>query len=163
MRLFIAIRLSDEMKKALAACIRDLKRQGVKGRFVPVENLHLTLAFIGEYDDPAYVKRVVDSISAPRFRLSLSGCGDFGDLLWAGVKESGELEGYVQNLRAALRAADIPFDDKKFVPHITIARKVKAKNQYDVHLPKAGMTVTKAALMESVMKNGRVEYREWRA
>lgn len=163
MRLFIAVRLSDEMKKALAACIRDLKRQGVKGKFVPVENLHLTLAFIGEYDDPAYVKRVIDSISVPQFRLSLSGCGNFGDLLWAGIEESGEPEDYVKNLRAALKAADIPFDDKKFVPHITIARRMKTKAPYEVHLPKAGMTVTKAALMESVMKNGRVEYREWRA
>ena len=162
MKLFIAIRLSDEMKKALAACIRDLKKQGVKGRFVPVENMHLTLAFIGEYDDPAYVKRVIDSIPEPRFRLSLSGCGNFGDLLWAGVKENGELEGYVKNLRAALRNADIPFDDKKFVPHITIARRVRTKASYEVQLSKAGMAVTKAALMESVMKGGKAEYREWR-
>ena len=31
MRLFIAIQLSDEMKKALVACMHDLKKQGVKG------------------------------------------------------------------------------------------------------------------------------------
>ena len=163
MRLFIAIKLSGEMKKALTACMRDLKRQGVKGSFVPEENLHLTLVFIGEYDEPAYVKRVIDSIPAPRCRLSLFGSGNFGDLLWAGVKESDELESYVKNLRVALRTAAIPFDNKKFVPHITIARRVRTKIPYDVHLPKVGMTVTKAALMESVMMSGRVKYMEWRA
>lgn len=49
MRLFIAIQLSDEMKKALVACMHDLKKQGVEGNYVPAQNLHLTLAFIGEY------------------------------------------------------------------------------------------------------------------
>ena len=50
MRLFIAIQLSDEMKKALVACMHDLKKQGVEGNYVPAQNLHMTLAFIGEYE-----------------------------------------------------------------------------------------------------------------
>ena len=53
MRLFIAIPLSEEMKKALVTCMHDLKKQGVEGNYVPAQNLHLTLAFIGEYDEPA--------------------------------------------------------------------------------------------------------------
>ena len=43
MRLFVAIQLSDEMKKALVACMHDLKKQGVEGNYVPAQNLHLTL------------------------------------------------------------------------------------------------------------------------
>ena len=58
MRLFIAIQLSDEMKKALVACMHDLKKQGVEGNYVPVRNLHLTLAFIGEYDDPGIYRGI---------------------------------------------------------------------------------------------------------
>ena len=50
MRLFIAVPLAEDMKKALVACMHDLKRQGVEGNYVPAQNLHLTLAFIGEYD-----------------------------------------------------------------------------------------------------------------
>ena len=49
MRLFIAIPLSTEMQKALVACMHDLKKQGVEGNYVPAANLHMTLAFIGEY------------------------------------------------------------------------------------------------------------------
>ena len=56
MRLFVAIQLSDEMKKALVGCMHDLKKQGVDGKFVPAQNLHMTLAFIGEYDNPGKVK-----------------------------------------------------------------------------------------------------------
>ena len=84
MRLFIAIPLSEEMKKALVACMHDLKKQGVEGNYVPAQNLHLTLAFIGEYDDPEKVKEVLRSVPMPPFRMSLSEKGNFGNLLWAG-------------------------------------------------------------------------------
>ncbi|MBQ7682572.1 MAG: RNA 2',3'-cyclic phosphodiesterase, partial [Oscillibacter sp.] len=52
MRLFIAIRFSDEVRRALAETQSFLRNRGVRGNFTKVENLHLTLAFIGEYADP---------------------------------------------------------------------------------------------------------------
>ena len=48
MRLFIAINLSDDMKAALLDLQNDLYDRGVRGRYTTEENLHLTLAFIGE-------------------------------------------------------------------------------------------------------------------
>ena len=77
MRLFIAIKLSDEMKKALINCMHDLKKQGVEGNYVPAQNLHMTLAFIGEYDDPEKVKKVIKKVPMPEFRLNLSEKGNF--------------------------------------------------------------------------------------
>lgn len=160
MRLFIAIQLSDEIKKALVSCMHDLKKQGVEGNYVPAQNLHLTLAFIGEYDDPAKVRKVIGSVPLPQIRLSISGKGNFGNLLWAGVKGNQKLKTYVKDLRAALKEAQIPFDDDKFIPHITLIRKTVAKKPYEVHLSKAEMTVEKVSLMKSEMKNGKVVYRE---
>ena len=160
MRLFIAIRLSDEMKKALVACMHDLKKQGVEGNYVPAQNLHMTLAFLGEYDDPAKVKDVIRKVPLPEFRLSLSEKGNFGNILWAGVKGNQKLKTYVKDLRAALAEKGIPFDREKFVPHITLIRKVSAKKPYQVHLPKADMTVKKASLMRSEQKNGKMVYKE---
>ncbi len=160
MRLFIAIRLSDEMKKALVACMHDLKKQGVEGNYVPAQNLHMTLAFLGEYDDPATVKDVIRKVPLPEFRLSLSEKGNFGNILWAGVKGNQKLKTYVKDLRAALAEEGIPFDREKFVPHITLIRKVSAKKPYQVHLPKADMTVKKASLMRSEQKNGKMVYKE---
>ncbi len=160
MRLFIAIRLSDEMKKALVTCMHDLKKQGVEGNYVPAQNLHMTLAFLGEYDDPAKVKDVIRKVPLPEFRLSLSEKGNFGNILWAGVKGNQKLKTYVKDLRAALAEKGIPFDREKFVPHITLIRKVSAKKPYQVHLPKADMTVKKASLMRSEQKNGKMVYKE---
>ena len=160
MRLVIAIRLSDEMKKALVTCMHDLKKQGVEGNYVPAQNLHMTLAFLGEYDDPAKVKDVIRKVPLPEFRLSLSEKGNFGNILWAGVKGNQKLKTYVKDLRAALAEEGIPFDREKFVPHITLIRKVSAKKPYQVHLPKADMTVKKASLMRSEQKNGKMVYKE---
>lgn len=160
MRLFIAIRLSDEMKKALVTCMHDLKKQGVEGNYVPAQNLHMTLAFLGEYDDPSKVKEVIRKVPLPEFRLALSEKGNFGNILWAGVKGNQKLKTYVKDLRAALAAEGIPFDKEKFVPHITLIRKVSAKKPYQVHLPKADMTVKKASLMRSEQKNGKMVYKE---
>ena len=160
MRLFIAIQLSDEMKKALVACMHDLKKQGVEGSYVPVQNLHMTLAFIGEYEDPAKVKAVIGKVPLPEFRISLSEKGNFGNILWAGVKGNQKLKTYVKDLRAALAAEGVPVEKEKFVPHITLIRKCSAKKSYQFHLPKAEMTVKKASLMRSEQKNGKMIYKE---
>ena len=160
MRLFIAIQLSEEMRKALVDCLHDLKKQGVEGNYVPAQTLHLTLAFIGEYRDPEQVKQILASVPLPAFRLALSEKGNFGNILWAGVKGNQKLKTYVRDLRAALKNAGIPFEDDRFTPHITLIRKVSARSPYQVHLPKAEMEVKRASLMKSETKNGKVTYRE---
>ena len=95
MRLLIAIQLSPEMEKALVGCMHDLKKQGVEGNYVPARNLHMTLAFIGEYDNPGKVKEIMEKVPLPEFRLSLGDKGNFGNILWAGVKGNQKLKTYV--------------------------------------------------------------------
>lgn len=55
MRLFIAINLSDAMKDALINTQCEMYDRGVRGNYTKEENLHLTLAFIGEYPEPQVV------------------------------------------------------------------------------------------------------------
>ena len=57
-RLFVAIQLSDEIKKAVTASLHEMKKQGIGGNYVPTGNLHLTLAFIGETKETEAVKGV---------------------------------------------------------------------------------------------------------
>lgn len=160
MRLFIAIQLSDPMKKALVNMMHELKKQGVEGNYVPAQNLHMTLAFIGEYDDPSRIKEVISRVPVPEFRMSLSDMGNFGNILWAGVKGNQKLKAYVKDLRSALDAEGIPYDRDKFVPHITLIRKYTAKRSYKVSMPKAEMMVKRASLMKSEQKNGKPVYKE---
>jgi len=143
MRLFIAINLSEEMKNALCHIQRQMESQRVTGSFTPRENMHLTLAFIGEYPDP-------DAIELPPvepFAIALEGFGCFGDLWWAGLKPCAPLNRYVSTLRHALSDDGIPFDRKKFSPHITLLR--RGLGRPAVQVPYAGMVVDHISLMRS--------------
>ena len=159
MRLFVAIQLSDEMKKSITAGMHDLKQKGVKGSFVPMQNLHLTLAFIGETDYPGEVKDALKGLSIKPFKLSLSDMGTFGDLLWVGMKGNQGLSAAAKTVRDALDAAGVPYDRKKFTPHITIIRKVSG-NWKQVPPPKGEMMVKKISLMKTTFKDGKPVYSE---
>ena len=86
MRLFIAIQFTDEIKKPLMEMMHALKKNGVKGNYVPLQNLHMTLAFIGECKDAEAVKAAMRTVKVRPFRVTLSEAGCFGDLLFAGAK-----------------------------------------------------------------------------
>jgi len=47
-RLFVAIDFPDWLKRELELITQSLRREADSGNYVPVENFHLTLAFIGE-------------------------------------------------------------------------------------------------------------------
>ena len=102
MRLFIAIQFNDEIIEALNELQEDLRDQGMEGHYSPPENLHLTLAFIGEYGDS---EEVMDALEKSDFRplsIKLEGVGSFGDIFWAGISENRALLSYVKRLRKVL-------------------------------------------------------------
>ena len=148
MRLFVAIRLSEELKTALCQTQREMEARGIRGKFSPEENLHLTLAFIGDYPE---AEPVLDALRTVRFRpfaLSLDGIGCFGDLWWAGIRDSAALTAVARRVRRALAENGIPFDRKRFSPHITLIRKA-SKAAAGVSVPPAEMTVGALSLMRS--------------
>ena len=75
MRLFVAITLSDEMKKTVTGTLHSLKKAGVKGSYVPSQNLHLTLAFIGEVKDSSAVKEALglENVEVLQSRAEIAG------------------------------------------------------------------------------------------
>ncbi len=158
-RLFVAVQLSEDLRKSIVGTMHDLKQKGVRGSYAPAQNLHLTLAFIGETDQADQIKDALSQISFKPFRLSLSDMGTFGDLLWVGVKGNQALSGAVRSVREALDAAGISYDRKKFAAHITIVRRMNGRWQ-QVKGPKGDMTVKKISLMRSSQKDGRTVYTE---
>lgn len=159
MRLFVAVALTDEMKSEIMKMMHGLKKQGVRGNYTPLQNLHLTLAFIGEVQDAAAVKAALSEVKVKKFRLSLTEPGTFGDLLWIGLKGNQALSAAVKSVREALDAAGIPYDRKKYVPHITVVRKMNG-NWKKVPAPKGEMTAARISLMKSEEKNGKRVYTE---
>ena len=154
MRLFIAINLNDEMKDALMDIQDTMRTYGIRGNETVPDNMHLTLAFIGDYDDPDYVKSVIESIEIRPFEIKLKGIGAFRDLWWAGLEDSAPLMAVSRKLRRALAEAEIPFDRKKFSPHITMIRRADGRlsdveeDEIASHFG-ASMTVDHISLMRS--------------
>ena len=148
MRLFIAIGLSPEMKEALMNAQRAMYDRGVRGNFTPAENLHLTLAFIGEYPDAEAVMDALSGVMFTPFDLQLDGVGRFGDLWWAGLRESAALTAVVRRVRRALAEGGIPFDRKRFTPHITLLRKA-SRDAAGIAIAPETMTVRAVSLMSS--------------
>ena len=152
MRLFAAIELNKEMKKSLMDIQEQFRCLGIRGNYTRPENLHLTLAFIGEYPEPDEALEAMSSLSFHPVELRLRGLGSFGELWWAGLEESAELHALARQLRRTLAQAGIPYDKKKFLPHITLLRKPEYRRAPDfsqIELPRASMMVQKISLMLS--------------
>ena len=152
MRLFIAIRFDDKILDSLTEFQDELKSLGVTGNYSKRDNLHITLAFIGDYEDPYKVLDIMNHLGFRPIKIRLDGTGSFGDLFWAGLSDNYQLTGYVKRLRKELSANDIPFDRKRFSPHITLIRKCSFSGSNEIIMPdppKGSMTATRVSLMRS--------------
>ena len=125
MRLFIALPLPANVTAAL-----ERIEQGVPAaRWVPAENMHLTLRFIGEADGGAFedlVEALAEVVVEP-FTLEIAGVGHFErrlmpTTLWAGVVASSPLLHLQRKIERACRNAGFPPEGRKFAPHVTLAR-----------------------------------------
>lgn len=124
-RLFVAIDLPHQVQEELEGL-----QHGLPGvRWTPVEQLHLTLKFIGEVPPRALerIRELLDSVQGEPFDLSLHGVGQFSrkgmqPVLWIGVKNPEPLQNLQTQIERVLVPEEIPKEKRRFVPHITIAR-----------------------------------------
>jgi len=160
MRLFIAVHFSDEIRKNLLDAVSCLRAQAAPANFTRPENLHLTLAFIGETNDAAKVRRVMDAVPVEQFPLTVGGAGRFGDIWWAGVDKNPSLQKLADALRDGLLEAGFDMDRRAFKPHITLARKLVSDVPVQLDIPRATMTVDRISLMKSERIDGKLTYTE---
>ena len=160
MRIFIALQFEEAFRQALLDVQSALKICGIKGNYTKPENLHLTLAFIGEYGNPQNILDALKDIEFAPFELSLKGIGRFESILWAELLTSEQLNQNVKRIRRALAEQEIPFDRKKFIPHITLIRQyylTKETEFPDIVIPHLSMKVTDFSIMRSERgKNGMI-------
>ena len=126
MRLFVGLELPWELRQRVAM----LAHAGIPGaRWVPPENYHLTLRFIGE--TPGHVAEEIDhalaALTAPSFILTLTGIGTFAkggrsQSLWVGVERSEPLERLQGKIENALQRCGLEPERRRFQPHLTLAR-----------------------------------------
>jgi 2'-5' RNA ligase len=124
MRLFVALAIPEAVAQELF-----LLQAGIPGaRWQTREQLHLTLRFIGEVDgrEANDIDDALAAISAPRFTLALKGVGEFGGkkphAVWAGVSDVQAVSHLNRKIEAALQRIGVAADERRFTPHVTLAR-----------------------------------------
>ena len=136
-RLFVAVPLSDEAARAVAAVVDEVRAEPLPAgmrdvRWVRLDGLHLTLRFLGPTPD----ERIEATVGAVRsaaagvdpFRLRLAGAGSFPPgprprTLWLGVHDvDGSMGRLAAATGAALAAVGWTVDPRPFRPHLTLAR-----------------------------------------
>lgn len=162
MRLFIAVRFSPEINDVLLDSTAKIRTLRPYANITREENLHLTLAFIGESERVSELKDILTNIAAQPFELAVCGTGNFGNLCWVGIERSAALSALVSSLRKALCDADFEIDTRPFKPHITLAREVPDARSVaeDLFIPRTAMTVSRISLMKSERIRGRLVYTE---
>lgn len=138
MRTFIAIELPLRVKECVIERQRGMQRlldaQGVDSafRWTPLDNLHLTLRFLGDTSDAQ--RRQVEAALADiagqssAFQLALRAAGAFPNLrkpniLW--LDFGGDLDVLAplqQHIELAAQQAGFAAEARAFTPHLTIAR-----------------------------------------
>ncbi len=95
------------------------------------ENLHVTLAFLGELTAPQVSAVISCCHPLPaRFRIKLDRLGFWQNrgLVWIGAREADpEFTQFVEDLRHRLRRLGFRIDQRLFVPHITLLRKARRR------------------------------------
>ena len=134
MRLFVAIDLDD---RARAAVIGEQKRlasldpRGASLKWVRAEQLHLTIAFLGEVEESraAVAAGVISGgVDQAPFEVEFEGLGVFPPrgaprALWVGIGlGEAELRALARGIAEALMRAGFVLDARPFSPHLTLAR-----------------------------------------
>ena len=160
MRLFVGLEPTPDFRAALSELQTQLLTAGVDGRYLSPVNLHMTLAFIGEW--PENVTEALPRITEP-FSITLSHLGVFtgAKVLWAGIRPSPELHDLAAKVRKQLDAADIPYDRQSFNPHITLIRKPILPSEQvltAIQVAPASMTVKEVCLYQSAHEADGMKY-----
>ncbi len=124
-RLFVALEMPPAVHHSLIGLC-----QGVSdAKWADSAPFHLTLRFIGNVDDGLLqdIQNTLADIETPAFSLALKGVGYFpprgpAKILWAGIEEAPLLLRLRGQVAATLEAIGLEPEQRKFAPHITLAR-----------------------------------------
>lgn len=94
-------------------------------KLVKPEQMHLTMHFIGEGNVELY-RQALEKLQTPRFSITIESLGKFANrketILWAGVHESAELKSLHREMEMKLVEAGYQPENRRWHPHITLAR-----------------------------------------
>jgi 2'-5' RNA ligase len=130
MRLFTAIDIPEAVRETLRALI-DRLRPTAKLSWSPVENLHVTTKFVGEWPEPRLneLKRALAEIpKTGPVDIAVRGVGWFPNprnprVFWAGIEGSPSLGELARRTDETTARLGVATEEREFHPHLTLARR----------------------------------------
>jgi RNA 2',3'-cyclic 3'-phosphodiesterase len=133
---FIAIEINAFPK--MFEFINDIKKTGAALKLVDLQNIHVTLKFLGDVEEK-HLKAIKKSMieiakDVKPFTISLEGADVFPNkkymkVLWIGIKQATMLSTLAYGLNDSLSLLGFKKEKKSFMPHLTIARVKTSKNK----------------------------------
>jgi 2'-5' RNA ligase len=146
MRLFTGIAIPSNVLDNLERVLDEL-RPLAPLKWSPVENLHITTKFIGQYSEqrlPELKQALAELVPPPEFAITLARFGYFPNphhpkTFFAGVQAGAALAELATKIENALVPLGVPREDRTYSPHLTLAR-IKNENIRELREHIAKMT-----------------------
>ena len=130
MRLFVALEILDNVREKLAALQKHMRAENLDLRWVPPENFHVTLKFIGEATS-AELEAIKSELRGVRpegpvratFRgLGYSWSARRGGIFWVTMEVTETMKMLAAQINRRLERLGIAAEERDFLPHLTLAR-----------------------------------------
>ena len=160
MRLFIGVPVAGAARRRAAEVQEMLRGLGVKGNYSRPENLHVTLAFLGEQPDISRAAEALASLSAEPGELLFTGLGTFpkNGVIFLAPENDAPLRRAAEALALRLRAVGIPPEDRPFRAHLTLCRSCKSIPPALPEIPAIPLPMEEIILYESHRVGGLLTY-----
>ena len=170
MRVFVALELPQKTKDNLERSSRQFQELSSGGNFVPKDNFHVTLHFLGNVaeSDIIYIQSAMDSIKdlpAPELAVTQFALLRASDIVCAKLRQNADLIALHDALGEKLETNGFEVEHRAFRAHVTLIRKKSftlpwaevVKNVKVYNMP---FVATDVVLYESVFDEQGVHYRE---
>jgi len=174
MRLFVALEIPSTVRENLASLLESLRAVSPQTRWVRLENLHVTLKFIGEVPQAklAGIRGALAGVRSEQpVTLDFRGLGFFPNekrprVFWAGIEASPNLQSLAADIEGATEKLGIPREPRPISPHLTLARfepprlpeRLRAAIHENAAREFSSLRTNKFHLIESKLKSSGAEY-----
>ena len=132
MRLFFAVKVSDAIVAEISEAMRTFPVRNPPWRWIPPENMHITLKFLGEVDEGLVngLRGAGEAVAAAAraFHIAFGPFGAFPNLarprviFFRATEGAGELGAVASSLEGEAERLGLPREERPFKAHLTLAR-----------------------------------------